>query len=344
MSIERARAKARILEWFDKGRPTKLQRRDFAADIDRFFEALAYRSHWCECMSVLLDDKGTVDFSMSGSGWRAKPSGKGLVVSSVVPGWSFGWRGILKDDLGDFVLSDLGHLARQYVHRSNVAKVLMAVWERSGLVLHPFGSSLNIQRYSDLRPRPSNRVIFEAAEQQYAAEWGVPLRTPKAYRSKWMVRNTLDPAIHQGIFHFLRAQNLVSSDFELEALAAYDCVLQALQHSNWSWALGNPKRDRRDLIRALGMGKRSEDISENIYFLRNQFVAHAGGWRWWDAGEYLEEGLIPDAARLTLRALRKAADIEPGHRRIDPTPDDWSLWLEENFSLIWAAIWSRDPD
>ncbi|MEP4441891.1 MAG: hypothetical protein ABJ059_00330 [Hyphomicrobiales bacterium] len=58
MSTARAHAKSLILTWFDKGEPTVLQRRRFAADVDRFFDELAKRSNWCECLSTLL---GSVD-------------------------------------------------------------------------------------------------------------------------------------------------------------------------------------------------------------------------------------------------------------------------------------------
>lgn len=343
MSAARAHAKSLILAWFDKSKRTALQRKRFAADIDRFFDAIVARANWCECLSTLLDDKGAANFSMSGHDWRARPSGKGLVVSSIVPAWNFGWHGILKDEIAKDTLSWLGHYARQYIHRSNIAKVLMAVWERNGLVLHPFGVGLALQRYSDLRPKPSSREIFATAEHSYADQWSTFGGEHRAYRSKWMFRNTLDPSIHQGVFHFLRAQNLMSAEFELEALAAYDCVLHSLQHFDWSWASGNPKRSRRDLVQALGLDKRAGELAENIYFLRNQFVAHAGGWRWWDAGEYLEDDLTVDAGRLASRALRKMADIEPRRRRLDPAPTDWAHWLEENFPKIWSAIWFRDP-
>lgn len=342
MSTARAQSKTLILTWFDKREPTALQRQRFAADVDRFFDALAKRANWCECLSTLLDDEGAVDFSMKGYEWRARPSGKGLVVSSIVPGWSFGWRGTLKDDIAADVLGWLGHYARQYIHRSNIAKVLMAVWERNGLVLHPFGTGLATLRYSDVWPKPSNKEIFAQAERSCADMWGTFSAKPRDYRSKWALRNTLDPAIHQGVFHFLRAQSLMSAEFELEALAAYDCVLHSLQYFDWSWAPGNPKRDRRDLVQALGLGKGAGDLAEHIYFLRNQFIAHAGGWRWWDAVEYLENDLSADADRLASRALRKAADIEPKYRRIDPAPSDWALWLEDNFPQIWSAIWFRD--
>lgn len=343
MTVARARAKSLILAWLDKRRPSKSQRQRFARDIDCFFDTIAARSHWQECLSTLLDDKGQVKFTMAEGAWRARPSGSGLVVSSVVPGWSFGWRTILEDDLSYDILSWLGHYARQYLHRSNIAKVLMAVWERENLVLHPFGEGLLTQRYSDLDSPRTTRAILCCADEFTAEQWGEPAETPVLYRSSWVRRNTLDPAIHQGIFHFLRAQSLIAADFEMEALVAYDCVLQSLQGLDWSWAPGNPMRSRTALCQAMGFGERAVALAEHIYFLRNQFVAHAGGWRWWDMGEHLECELTTKACALSLRALRKAADLEPLHRRLAPEPDDWAGWFEESFTQVWPTIWFRDP-
>jgi hypothetical protein len=180
-----------------------------------------------------------------------------------VPGWNFGWSSVLTDPISYDVLSWLGHYARQYVHRSNVAKVLMAAWERHNLVLHPFGSGLQIQRYSEAS-NPSTQQMLAIADRNMTEQWGRPLSKGTLYQSKWSTRNTLDPGIHQGIFHFLRGQSLAAAGFELEAVAAFDCVLHSLQYMDWSWAPGNPRRDRADLCRALGMGKASAELAEHV--------------------------------------------------------------------------------
>jgi len=122
-----------------------------------------------------------------------------------------------------------------------------------------------------------------------------------------------------------------------------DCVIQSLQNLDWTWAGGNPRRSRRDLCKALGFGVATQDLSEEVYFLRNQFGAHAGGWRWWDSSEHLEFDICEKASRLSNRALRKSADIEAQHRIFDPAPENWSKWLEDNFDAIWTAVWFKDP-
>lgn len=219
----------------------------------------------------------------------------------------------------------------------------MAVWEKEGLILHPFGSGGSSQRYAGSTCAGSSTEVLAAAMHGVTSSWGPFFASPKVFRSRWSGRNTLDPSIHQGIAHFLRAQSLLKSDFEIEELVALDCVIQSLQNMDWSWAGGNPKRERRDLCRALGFGAASQDISDEVYFLRNQFGAHAGGWRWWDTGEYLEDDICVRASRLSNRLLRKAADLETRHRILDPEPENWANWLEHNFDRIWNAVWFKDP-
>lgn len=341
MSKVRARAKSLVLAWYDKGRPSPRARQRFSHDVDRFFEALASRNYWRECISTLLDDDGAADFSIKRPGWQALPSCQGLVVSSVVPGWGSGWRSVFEDDESYDVFSWFGHYARQYIHRSNIAKVLMAAWERQGLLLHPFRSTSISLRYRGERLGSPIKSILGAARKEALEHWGAP-RPATVFRSKWAMRNTLNPGIHQGIFHFLRAQRLVSASFELEAVTAFDCVLQALQQMDWSASPANPRRSRADLCLTLGLGPRLVSIAERAYFLRNQFSAHAGGWRWWDAGDYFDTDFTNDVSKMALRALRQAANLGLQDRSIDSSPNDWADWLEKQFPIIWSAVWFRD--
>jgi len=341
--MSRNNAKTEILKWYDKGKLTQVERVRFSRNIDLFFDTIFEREHWTESFSTLLEDEGKSRFAMAGRAWRADPTESGLVVTSVVPGWGFGWRDVFNDEMSEDFFSWLGHYCRQYIHRSNICKVLMASWERDGIILHPFGSGGSFQRYSGSTRSGSSTEILAAAMSGVALNWGPLLANPTFYRSRWATRNTLDPSIHQGVAHFLRAQSLLKSDFEIEALVALDCVIQSLQNLDWTWASGNPRRERRDLCRALGFGVASQDVSEEVYFLRNQFGAHAGGWRWWDAGEYLEGDICDRASKLSSRLLRKAADIEVQYRKFNPEPENWAVWLEDSFDGIWNAVWFKGP-
>ena len=235
MAKAQARAKTLILKWFDEGPPQSALRQRLSAGIDRFFSEIASREgRWSECITTLLGDARAPDVLASGATWRARPSQTGLVFSSVVPGWGYGWHSVLKDEDVYDILSWLGHYARQYVHRSHIAKVLMIAWEQHKAILHPFGSAVAGVRYGPLRPSVTPKMALDAAAEESERTWGAVRPLPARSTSTWSRRNTLDPAIHQGIFHFLRGQSLLKAEFELEALVAFDCAIQSLQKMDWA--------------------------------------------------------------------------------------------------------------
>lgn len=336
----KARAKSLILKWFDEGSQPPEMRGKLASGVDRFVDEIANRDSWSECMTILLGDHSAPHFQASGQGWRVAPCQKGLAVSTVVPGWGFGWRTALRDEYVYDVLSWLGHYARQYIHRSHVAKVLMIAWERDRAVLHPFGSEAHSRRYGAVTPPVLPRKALSTAVEDSVNRWGGIEAAPRS-RSRWTRRNTFDPAVHQAVFHFLRGQSLLSSGFELEALVAFDCVLQSLQTIGWTSVVGDPRRSRSDLITTLGLHQNDAQLAEHVYFLRNEFAAHAGGWRWWDTSEYVDDELMERVSDMALRVLNHAADAEPAVRRINPEPDNWSDWLMDSFPLLFSAIWFR---
>ncbi|GFZ79343.1 hypothetical protein GCM10011497_04380 [Elstera cyanobacteriorum] len=336
----KARAKSLILKWFDGSSQPPEMRGKLALGVDRFVDEIAKRNSWSECMTILLGDHSAPQFQASGQGWRVVPCQKGLAVSTVVPGWGFGWRKALRDEYVYDVLSWLGHYARQYIHRSHVAKVLMIAWERDRAVLHPFGSEAHSCRYGAVTPPVLPRMALSTAVEDSVSRWGGVEAAPRS-RSRWTRRNTFDPAVHQAVFHFLRGQSLLSAGFELEALVAIDCVLQSLQTIGWTSVVGDPRRSRSDLITTLGMHQNDAQLAEHVYFLRNEFAAHAGGWRWWDTVEHVDGDLMERASDMALRVLNHAADAEPTVRRINPEPDNWSDWLMDSFPLLFSAIWFR---
>lgn len=344
MAKPHTQAKTLILNWFDKQSPRPELRQRLSSGIDDFFSEVAKREAWSECMSVLLTEVPVPQFLAGGPTWRVRPCQAGLAISSVIPGWGYGWQNAFKDEYVYDILSWLGHYACQYVHRSNVAKVLMIAWEQHATILHPFGSAVRGSRFGGLRPSVTPKAALDAAIKENERSWGAVRPVPLRSTSAWSRRNTLDPAIHQSIFHFLRGQSLIQAGFELEAVTAFDCAIQSLQTMGWSTASGNPLHSRTDLCAAMGFKAPTATLAEHIYFLRNNFVAHAGGWRWWDAGEYLDDAFLTKASSFTLRALRRAADLEPQMRKIDPRPANWSDWLLLNFPTLWNAIWFRDPN
>lgn len=94
-------------------------------------------------------------------------------VTTIVPGWAGNWRANLVDEIARDHLTWFLHDARQYVHRSHVAKVLMAAWDRDWRVLHPFGSAGMSCHNGPLGPAPSMRAMLDEAEAEARRAWAM---------------------------------------------------------------------------------------------------------------------------------------------------------------------------
>jgi hypothetical protein len=155
--------------------------------------------------------------------------------------------------------------------------------------------------------------------------------------SAWIRRNTLDPMIHQGVFRYLRAQELLSHGFGIESIVAFDCTLQSVGNFLHLRRALSAGLTRREVCEALNLPTEAADLAEYVYFLRNNFGAHAGGWRWWDHEELLEDEDLTRISSLVGIVLGAAADSEQSVRAIDPCPGDWAEWFFRNFEMLWDA-------
>jgi hypothetical protein len=305
--------------------------------VDLVFNELPARDAWAEVMTVGLADTRGFGLGIGGLTWRAFPCRDMLAVATIVPGWARGWRRVITDDLSYDHLTWFLHYARQYMHRSHVAKVLMAAWDRDDRVLHPFGPMGMSQLYGPYLPIGTPRSMLEAAVRAAREQLGEPAADVRS-RSVWATANTLDPDLHQAIFHFLRGQSLMQGEFELEAVVALDCSLQAITTLLVKARVATNRTSRAELCGLLGLGRSAAQAASEGNDLRNSIGAHAGGWRWWDSGEVTEE-LIPVLSRTVRRAIGKAAAMEPSIRQVDPSPASWSDWLLIHFDMLWEAVW-----
>src|SRR3546814_14133155 len=109
-------------------------------------------------------------------------------------------------------------------------------------------------------------------------EWGNPTRE-LPIRSVWATANTLDPNLHQSIFHFIRGQSLLRKEFELEAVVALDSALQALKTLLVTGGIADSGTPRPELCAFPGLGLGADEIAPQGTFLRNHLGAHAGARR-----------------------------------------------------------------
>jgi len=335
------RAKTRVAYWLDLADISASLRPKILSSIDRIASELPHRSNWFEVMTVGLDDGASLPIHIECAQFSGFSCSKCLAVSTVVPGWNFGWRKVLKNEEVYQILSWFLHYARQYIHRSYVARVLMVAWELHGKVLHPFGSRAIYNRYGPILPMSSAKQSLESARLEALKTWcdGEPLFEVVPLKSPWLDRNTLDPFLHQAVFHFLRAQNLRSENFTTEAVVGFDCAIQSIASFIHARCGLSSEPTRGDVCEKLRLPAESVEVAEYTYFIRNNFGAHAGGWRWWDQNELFEDITIDSIGSLAAKVLSAAADFEPQVRAIEPMPNHWGLWLFEHFDMLWDTVW-----
>ncbi|AGW12981.1 hypothetical protein, partial [Megalodesulfovibrio gigas] len=311
--------------------------------IDAIAKELPKRHDWREVMTVGLDGGGDLSFLVQAPNFRAFPAGNYFGVSSIVPAWGYGWRSLFRDEKIYDILSWFLHYARQYIHRSNVARVLMIAWEEHSKILHPFGSRTVSLRYGPQRPMTSAQnaldVSMNALRPSSTIDHDFIFNSIPLSNSAWINRNMLDPYVHQAAFHCLRGHNLRHHSFDVEAVVAFDCAIQSVARL----LRNGGKISRRQLCKALGLPSEAGSLAEYMYFLRNEFGAHAGGWRWWDAGEMVGEN-IEDIANLADEILAKAADAEVHMRAVEPDPVDWAGWFFQHFKMLWDTVWFENFD
>jgi len=340
------RAKTRVARWFDySGHQTASLRLELLRGVEAIAREFPKRADWFEAKTVALDGGGGLPIRIDGQRHRVFPCADCLVVSSVAPGWGVGWSNVFKNQDVYNVLCWFLRYVGQYIHRSDIASALMIAWEDHGKILHPFGSRLMGQMYGPIIPMISVDHVLNTSKQRALENWGdvsgpfVDAPTVSA----WISRNTLDPFIHQAIFHYLRAQELTEHGFEIEAVVAFDCVLQSIATFLRSRRHLETKLTRTEVCEQLQLPSASVELADYVYFLRNNFGAHAGGWRWWDQGELLDEN-IPEIAQLAGLVLSRAADIEPAIRSVEPFPSNWGNWFFENFETLWDTLWFEKLD
>jgi hypothetical protein len=340
------RAKTQVARWFDSTQQGASLRSKLLRGVEAIAREFPKRADWCDVYTVGLDGGGGLPIRIDGQRHRVFRCARCLAVSSVLPGWDHGWHNVLKEhNVYEILVSFLRYVA-QYIHRSDVASVLMIAWEECGEVLHPFGSQALAQFYGPMIPMVSVDHVLDTSKLCALEEWGDVNNPAKDEPtvSAWIRRNTLDPFIHQAIFHYLRAQELTRNGFEIEAIVAFDCVLQSVSTFLRTRLHLTAGLTRGQVCEQLQLSPESAELADYVYFLRNNFGAHAGGWRWWDQCELLDEEVVSDIARLAGSALSSAADAEPTVRSLERFPSNWGDWFFENFETLWDTLWFEKFD
>ena len=354
-------AKTIFARWLDNAGCESSSRFKILAAFDRLYTELSKRDAWLDVQTVALNDTEGMRFEAIRPHLRIGTCQHGLFVSTLTPGWEVDWRRIFNDDETYELLSWLMHYFRQYVHRSRMVGVLVALWEETEVVIHPFGSLSTYQRWGPMLPviAPERALAIAAKEAQ--EEWptsfpdvefvdprptkNIPEQEqadPTKLASFWLDANMLDPHLHQASFHFLRACDLMAAGFEMEATVAVDCVLTVAKNFLIRRKLFAPnKQGRATLAEFFEAAEDQVEAARSIGLMRNHFGAHPGGWRWWDFTEMFE-GNLKKIIPLANTILRGIVQLEPSHRLVAPSPERWSDWFWDNFGDLWRSVWFEE--
>ena len=311
-------AKTRVAHWLDSVSVSADERRATLAGFDVMRRTLPQRESWREARAVWIGGtQGLIAESRHGRVMVGSTKA-GLSVGSVMPGWGYGWSNLIKHREAYDTISWFLHFARQYIHRSDVLGVLLAVYDETAEAFHPFGAIGHFSRYSDQHPFPGDDealmhviVGLTPPEPRGTSERD---ETVVSLDDLWLTANLLDPHIHQAGHQLLRAADLESHGFLAEAVVARHCILEIALDFARARSLCGPAAAITDLPSILAL----PDLGEAIGLLsvtRNHFGAHPGGWRWWDFEE-----MYGDPRGTFLIADRRRVP-HPGHCAVS---SDWS--------------------
>jgi len=154
----------------------------------------------------------------------------------------------------------------------------------------------------------------------------------------WMRRlNTMDPFVQRGVFQYWRARALWNADFGEDAVTALDGLSSVAGEALNCWTTIRVD-SRAQLASQLDLTGVDSDALSGLYELRCAFGAHPAASKWWDFGEIYGEA-VEAYFETAVRLLGALSDLETQHRSVQPNPELWSSWFEDNACALLDAVW-----
>ena len=255
-----------------------------------------------------------------------------LLVGTLAPAWSRGWRTISQDPYVSELIGDLFFFMNQYVYRGYQVNLLGAI-------------ALTYGRPCDFRGNEfSDYVLPFCIEKYNSFRNNIPiLESRRNHIFTYYVEliNSLDPYVNRVIHYYIRALSLLKDGYDEEAITAadnaIDIIIQAIKLNRHM-----PTKSRSDMY-----GIMREDINlpsgtldqlENLYLIRCRFSAHPAQTKWWDFSEIYDcdiEKIMYAVKSTIVRFLQ----YEEKNRKIEKYPLCWSKWFVDNCDKVFDAVW-----
>lgn len=257
---------------------------------------------------------------------------KSVLVGTLAPAWSRGWRKISKDDFVSDQIDRFFHFANQYIYRGYQINVLGAI-------------ALTYERHCDFRGNEFKECQLPFCNFEYFSfRNDIPtIHNKKNQLLSYYIEliNSFDPFVNRVMYYYIRSLSLLADGYDEEAITAadnaVDVIFQAIKQQNHI-----PTKARADMCNKvkteINLPSGTVEQLENLYQLRCGFSAHPAHSKWWDFSEIYDSDIesIMYAVKST---VIKFLIFERANRKIEKAPSCWSDWFMDNCDIIYDAVW-----
>jgi len=257
---------------------------------------------------------------------------KCVLVGTLAPAWSSGWKDISKDSFVSDQIKCFFHFANQYIYRGYQINLIGAI-------------ALTYGKSCDFRGNELSQYQLPYCNSEYIA-FRNDIPTTRNKRNHMLERyleliNSFDPFVNKILHYYIRSLSLQEDGYIEEAITAadnaVDVIFQAIKQRQQL-----PTMDRKNMYaiikNEINLPNGIIEQLENLYQLRCGFSAHPAVSKWWDFHEIYEsdmEKIIPSVKATIVKFLV----YEKNNRQIDNTPSSWSQWFLDNCDTVYDAVW-----
>lgn len=257
---------------------------------------------------------------------------KCLLVGTLAPAWSRGWKNISRDTFVSDQIDYFFHFANQYIYRGYQINLIGAIALAYGV--HSDFRGIECSEYR----LPHGNLKYHAFHDSIPA-----IRNGRNYCLERYLDliNSFDPFVNKSLCYYARALALLADGYGEEAITAadnaVDVIFQAIKQRKHL-----PTMNRKNMYTVVNdeiyLPNGTIEQLENLYQLRCSFSAHPAHSKWWDFYEIYEkdiEATINAARAIIIKFLM----YEKKNRKIEKTPSCWSEWFYKNCDTVYDAVW-----
>lgn len=257
---------------------------------------------------------------------------RSLLVGTLTPAWSRGWKKISKDDFVADQIDGFFYFANQYIYRGYEINILGAI-------------ALTYGRHCDFRGNEFKECTLPFLNSEYLLfRKDIPTihnRKSRLFSYYIDLINSFDPFVNRVLYYYIRSLSLLADGYDEEAITAadntVDVIFQAIKQRKQI-----PTKARIDMYNIvqteISLPSGTIEQLENLYQLRCGFSAHPAHSKWWDFSEIYESGI--EAIMYSVKStVIKFLMFERDNRKIEKVPSCWSEWFMDNCDIIYDAVW-----